>query len=246
MAGLSDPLAPGGSGDGARMRAVLVLAATLAFVASPLAAPGFGGFRLDQFPALSEKPPLQPSGWAFSIWGVIYVWLAVSAVYGLFLRAEARGWDGARPWMLASLVAGAAWLPVAMTSPAMATVLIWVMLAGALGALVRASHGPDPWLQAAPIGLYAGWLTAATSLSSVYMIAGYGLMAALPASWAGLGLALAIGAGMVWRWRVHPAYGAALVWALAGVAVANAARPALAVAALAGAAILGALLWWRR
>ena len=38
-----------------------------------------------------------PAGYAFAIWGVIYAWLVVSAVYGVIWRREAKDWEAMRP-----------------------------------------------------------------------------------------------------------------------------------------------------
>ena len=68
------------------LRALLVLIATLAFAVSPVFVPGFGGYEPAQFPNPIEAPVVQPAGYAFSIWGVIYLWLLVSASFGLWKR----------------------------------------------------------------------------------------------------------------------------------------------------------------
>ena len=51
---------------------------------------------------------MQPAGYAFSIWGVIYLALVAGAVFGLIRRAEHAGWDAARWPLIASLAVGAA------------------------------------------------------------------------------------------------------------------------------------------
>jgi hypothetical protein len=64
----------------------------------------------------------------------------------------------------------------------MSTILIWVMLIGALLALRAAHRTRDwPWL-ALPIGLYAGWLTAASCVALATVAAGYGLGSVQPRS----------------------------------------------------------------
>nr|WP_240769056.1 hypothetical protein [Paracoccus liaowanqingii] len=47
----------------------MVLLAALAFAASPLIFPGFAGYDAGRFPIPQVDPPVQPAGWAFSIWG---------------------------------------------------------------------------------------------------------------------------------------------------------------------------------
>ena len=65
--------------------AYLVVAATLAFVASSFVTP-FAGFAPDAFPVPQDSPPSQPAGYAFAIWGIIYLWLIVSAFFGAAWR----------------------------------------------------------------------------------------------------------------------------------------------------------------
>lgn len=213
--------------------AMLVLLAALAFAASPLLTPGFGGFTPDQFPVPQDHPPVQPAGYAFAIWGLIYAWLIVGAGFGLLARARAVDWAPMRPALALSLGVGVTWLPVAMVSPLAATVLIWVMLVSALVALAKAPV-LDRWLGRAPVALYAGWLTAASSVSIGLLLAGYGLTGAVPAALVALALALAIALAVLWTVPDAAEYGAGVVWALVGVVVANwgEAGPVLLFAAL--------------
>ncbi|MEM7490315.1 MAG: hypothetical protein AAF390_14435 [Pseudomonadota bacterium] len=203
------------------IRAVLVLLATLAFAISPAFTPGFGGFEPSQFPVPQDDPPVQPAGYAFSIWGIIYLWLLASAAFGLWKRRQDPAWDATRVPLLVSLAVGAIWLSVAVASPIWATVLIWVMLFGALGALLR-TPADDPWLLRAPIGLYAGWLTAASAVSLGLLAPGWGVPPFGAEGWAiaALSVGLAIGIAIL-RARASLLYGVAIVWALVAVTVRN-------------------------
>ena len=60
--------------------ALVVLFFTLTFVLSPLASVGFNGFTPFQFPIPQVDPPVQPAGYAFSIWGIICFWLVLGHV----------------------------------------------------------------------------------------------------------------------------------------------------------------------
>ena len=224
--------------DARRMRAVLTLAATLAFVLSPFWSRGFNGFEAGQFPVPQNDPPGQPAGYAFSIWGLIYLWLLASAAYGLVRHADDAAWDAPRIPLIVSLTVGAAWLPVAQISPLWATAMIWTMLIAALLAL--RSTRADRWWLAGPVALYAGWLTAASSVSVALIGAGYGLMAGA-AAWAFIALAIALGVAILVLRRLAPPpeYALAVIWALVGIVVANVSGGTLAVAI---AAALGAAL----
>ena len=222
-----------------RMKAILILAAAIAFAISPFTTTGFNGFSPDQFPVPQVDPPIQPAGWAFSIWGVIYLWLIASAGHGLLKRDTHPEWDATRWPLFVSLTVGAAWIPVANLSPLWATVLIWIMWAFAVLALLR-SPSDDAWWLRAPIGLYAGWLTAASCVATAILLTGNGATPVLPIHAAFLLLALAL-ASLVQRRIKAPAYTIAVLWALIGVAVANTdpLRPVMIALPLIGLALLG-------
>ncbi len=213
----------------------LPLLAALAFALSPLVAGSFGGFAPDAFPVPQDDPPVQPAGYAFAIWGLIYLWLIVHGAYGAWRRRDHPGWRPTRAPLTASLALGAFWIPVANASPLWATLMIWAMALPALAALLRAGTA-DRWLLAVPLGLYAGWLTAAASVSIGLVLAGWGITGPIVAAWIALAVALAVAAFILWQ-RPAPGYAAAFAWALVGIAVQNGgAVPSLTAAALIAAA----------
>lgn len=202
-------------------RAALVLLLALTFATSPLFVDGFAGFDPTQFPVPIEQPPVQPAGYAFAIWGPIYLWLIVMACFGVIARRHDPAWDATRLPLIVSFGVGTFWLAVAVASPIWATVLIWIMLISALAALLRTPR-TDRFLLRAPIGLYAGWLTAASCVSLGITLPSYGIGPFGPEGWAiaALSLGLAIAVAIL---RVVPslAYGIAVVWALIGVFAQN-------------------------
>lgn len=203
------------------MRAILTLLAALAFLVAPFITEGFAGFRPDQFPVPQDNAPVQPAGYAFSIWSVIYMWLLVSAVVGVWRYRDAPGWQAARLPVIISLVLGAFWIKVATLSVVWATVMIWAMLLTALWALVAGRAIKPAWAFALPVGLYAGWLTAASCVSIGLLGAGYGFGSG--ELWALLMVAFALAIGVtvqrvafgVWT------YAFALAWALVGIIMRN-------------------------
>lgn len=204
----------------AKFLAILVSIATVAFVVSPLLTLGFTGFSADQFPVPQDNPPVQPAGYAFSIWGVIYLWLLVSAGFGIFRAAEDPDWQAMRPPLLISLAIGSFWIAAANAAPILATVMIVVMAVAAIAAMLRAGE-THPWFQARPIALYAGWLTAATGVAIGVTLSGFAVLqaqtAALVCLVAVLGIALAVQAARPQEWG----YPVAIIWALIGVIVTN-------------------------
>ncbi|MFQ1700606.1 hypothetical protein ACJ5NV_08420 [Loktanella agnita] len=200
--------------------AVLTLIVTLTFVIAPLLTDPFSGFRADQLPVPQIDPPVQPAGYAFSIWGVIYTWLMVSAVYGLLQRGDDPQWDRVRPALIISLLVGTPWLAIANANAILATILIFVMAASAIAALWRTPTSDFWWLQA-PVGLYAGWLTAASFVSLGSTAAGFGIVTDA-IGWAYIGIigALIVAMAVLIRTASLP-YALAVVWALAGIIAAN-------------------------
>lgn len=224
--------------DGAKLKAVLVLVAAVAFVVSPLISQPFTGFDPSQLPIAVDDPPIQPAGYAFSIWGVIYLWLLGSAGYGLLRRDTATDWDAGRWGAFVSLAIGASWIAVALSAPIMATILIWAMLGGALWALDRAPARDRGW-NALPFGLYAGWLTAASCVATGTIAMGHGWGSPATLSWVMLAVALGLSVVLTLRLRVIT-YPLAVAWALLGILAANGAT-AFGIAAALGAAALLAL-----
>jgi hypothetical protein len=190
-------------------------------------------------------PPLQPAGYAFAIWGLLYGWLLVSAVYGVLRRREDEDWNRVRGPLCLSLAAGVPWLSVATQNAVAALVLIWAMALPAIVATLRAPE-VDRWWLAAPVSLYAGWLTAASVVATATVGAGYGVG---PDSlgWAWIGLVIALALALVVQTRHAPLlYGVAVAWALIGVVVSNLGdQIPLAVAALGGAAVVLAAGFWK-
>ncbi len=227
-----------------RVLAVFTLTVAIGFALVPFLTSGFNGFTADQFPVPQIDPPVQPAGYAFSIWGLIYLWLIVGAVYGLVKRPDAPGWHAARPALLVSLLMGMFWIPLAQVSVLWATALIWLMLVTSLAALLRAHRQDRLWLRE-PIGLYAGWLTAAACVSIGLMLAGYGVTGPTVAALIALALALLIATAIT---RARPdtlAYPLGVIWALIGVVVQNSAPldPAPLGLAIIGIAALAAQAW---
>jgi hypothetical protein len=217
---------------------VIVLLLALAFAASPLWVPGFGGFDPDKFPFPQTNPPVQPAGYAFSIWGVIYLWLIIGCGFGAWRRAKDAAWAPMRMPLALSLGFGAIWLPVAVLSPIWATLLIWVMLITALWALWL-SPRTDAWAAALPVALYAGWLSAASFVALGLILGGYGWTSDTTAAWLMIALAIVLAFGVQWRLGRAPTYAIAVIWALVAVAVRDGFDPTgISALALCGAVIM--------
>lgn len=200
-----------------RLTAILTLLVALAFALSPYISEPFTGFDPEQFPEPTPPLILQPAGYAFAIWGVIYLWLVASCLFGAIARAEDVDWQATRWPLIVSMAIGAIWIEVALVAPVWASILIVAMLIAALIALAQAPSR-DRWWLAAPIALYAGWLSAASFVAGATVLAGWTGVSPDTASWIGL---LCVGILGVAVLRLAPpiTYPLALIWALSGVLV---------------------------
>ena len=202
-----------------RIWRVVVLVLAVAFAVSPMFSSGFGGFNPEDFPISDAPWPAQPAGWAFSIWGVIYLALIAAAAWALFAAPEDAAWTRACPPLALSLLVGVPWVEVASRAPVVATLMMLPMAVGAVMALFRS--GPALW-QKVPLGLYAGWLTAAGFVGLSVVLIGHGVLSPQASALLMLALALAVAITIaMWLPKEAWAYRAAVVWALVGVIAAN-------------------------
>ena len=79
-----------------KIYAYIILAVTFAFTIAAAVTSPFMGISEDPLPISQIHPPIQPAGYAFSIWGLIYGWLIVSAIFGAWKRAGDPDGDKAR------------------------------------------------------------------------------------------------------------------------------------------------------
>ena len=225
----------------------LTLILTATFVVSPAFTNPFMGFTADQLPYPQIDPPVQPAGYAFAIWGLIYSWLVVSAVFGVWKRRSDAAWDHVRAPLMISLAVGTPWLAIANASAVWATITIFIMSAAAIVALIRAPKLDGWWLQA-PVGIYAGWLTAASFVSLGSTAAGYGI-ALGSLGWAYLAIILALGVtlAVIARKPTAPEYGITVIWALIGIIVANlSGAVGVMILAAAGIIVVAGATWKAR
>lgn len=200
-----------------------------------------------------------PANYVFSIWGLIYLGLIIFAVVqALPSQKDNPRLRRARPWLAASGLANIAWILLwhyeqfPLTLVAMIALLVTVALT-----YVRLEVGVTPvtakerWLLQIPIGIYLGWVSVATiaNTASLLWVLGWSGFGLSPAIWTALMIvvALVVGAGVALR-RADPTFPLVLAWAFAGIAIRNAAIPAVAYTAWAATAIalVLAFLGWRR
>jgi len=243
-----------------KTRRWLVLAAVVFAVVIAYAQMAMGwGQTPEEFSADSDAT-LRVAGYAFSIWGLIYLGLIIYAVrQALPQTGESRlinrlGWPsllallGIGWWIVASAL-DQEWATVVLIFGSLLVLLVPMLgEAGTIRTLGRFDR--DRLTVVWPLGLLAGWLTVASPVNLLTILTGNGdLPAALsPELWAGLAVvAVAIVTlGVVARLRVL-SYPLPVAWGLLGAFVAELERDrdtvayvalVAAVAVLVGAIIL--------
>lgn len=197
---------------------------------------------------------VRAAGYAFSIWGLLYVGILAFGIYQLrretAVTARLR-WPAAAAFVLigAWVIAAAldlVWLTVALIVAA-AALLIMALRSAAWQA--RAGSRSDRWLAAMPLAALAGWLTVASAINIVTVLTRLDLLPEPRVAWAGLAVAVVTGLA-VWFVRSTRllAYPTLIAWGLVAVAVAEWGRhPVLAgLAALAAVISLAAGLFAAR
>jgi len=200
-----------------------------------------------------------PSGLTFSIWGVIWVLLAVYLVAQLrtaFTSAASGAAEAYSPavvglWFPANMILNAGWIFAWHYQLVGLSVLIMLALLATLIVMFvrldRTVRGGGAWFARVPVSVYFGWITIATiaNLTAFLVSVGWNGFGVPDTVWtivviaAGLGVNLAI----LLRHRSY-AFAAVAVWAFAGIAIKRIAEgtpegPAVLVAAIvAGAAIV--------
>jgi hypothetical protein len=200
--------------------------------------------------AVSAKYPtlLTPAGYAFSIWGIIFLALAFYAVWQLLpaQRTSVLPDAVAQPLTLAN-VATAAWVVLfAYEHVAWCALVMLVILMGLIVAYGRARRlvaaGEAPASASLPFALYLGWISVATVVNVTIGLWAFGWQSPTNVSVVlALGLLIIVtGLGLLISWAfAEMAYPLVVCWALVGIwAGQRGAYPELADAALIGAVVV--------
>lgn len=239
-------------------RRLIVLAAAVFAVVIAQAQMAMGwGQTAEEFAADSDAT-LRVAGYAFAIWGVIYLGILIYAVRqvlpqtGESLMIHRFGWPSALAFLGIGL-----WIVAAALDQEVATI---VLIFGSLTVLlipllrnagvVRAldKRDRDRWMTLWPLALLAGWLTVAAPLNLITVATGNGdLPAALsPTAWAMLAIAVVAVVALAVTQQIRTlAYALPIAWGLLGAFVAEQERNGpLAYFALAGAVavLVGAIV----
>lgn len=184
-----------------------------------------------------------PSGWTFSIWGLIYLWLLLFVIEGLrgAFRPLNEG-DGnvllrIGPWFLWTSAGNMAWIVAWHNGRiGLSLVCILVMLSGLIMSHLRIPIHYDPkgtvrrlrLMVYAPISIYLGWVTVATVANVTAWLVSLGVTLPLPDTfWLVVAVTLALGINLLAVQRSQDVFFASVgVWALGGILSARWADPA--------------------
>ena len=201
--------------------------------------------------------PLMPLGPAFIIWGAIYAFALVAAVWQLLPAQkynhalEQAGWNIAGVGLLCA--AWQIWVPL-NGFDWISTILVGLALVVGVAGLLRLRQDDmlsrmDTIMVFAPLALVTGWLTAACFLNfTSELVAGqYGLDPThMPVS-LGFLIGLIVFGGLMTHLTESLTFGAALVWALSWVMAANLLRdhePAMVTTAVVGIIAVAIVCAW--
>ena len=222
---------------------------------------GGGGVEEQGGGSFSDEATLiAPDGPAFSIWSVIYLFLALYVVWQWLPRAAGSVWAARTRWpAAASLALNGLWLLVVFAGWVLGSVLVIAGIAASLGVILRrtASLPDEGWLPRVAVsvtfGLYLGWICVATCANVALWLVGLGVPAeGTTATWVTVGVLLmvvALAGYLLTRTPervVRTAFAAAVTWGVSWVAVGRlASEPGNAVVGYAAvvAAALVVVLW---
>ncbi|MBX3477637.1 MAG: hypothetical protein KF910_08515 [Brevundimonas sp.] len=232
-------------------RRLAVLAAALFAIIIPQAQLLLGWGQTQAEFAADSDATLRVAGYAFSIWGLIYLGLLVYAVRQALPRTGESDILGRLGWPSVVALLGIGWWIVAAAADwEWATVvLIFGSVAALAGAMLANAEtirllprgDADRWMTVLPLSLLAGWLTIAAPLNLITVLTGNGQLPGVlpPTAWALLVGVMVTGMGLFGAWRMRLlSYPLPIAWGLLGAFVAEQERnPALAFPIL-GLAVL--------
>ncbi len=214
------------------VRSVLVaVTAVTQVIASPLTTLALGPSSNTGAISDANRSPVTPAGYAFAIWGLIYLACLALAVYQLLARQRSRAVHRRTGWFLiAAFTTSTVWVPIFGARLIWLSQIVIVLLVFCLAAAARrfttlgpAKSGAERLLLRLPITIYLGWATLASAAGFATMFRSLGMPA--EAGWVtlvGLGLVLlATVVSIIIVLRVNAAAGFAFTacWALVAVAV---------------------------
>jgi len=183
-----------------------------------------------------------PAGYVFSIWGLIYIgWIAFAVYQFLPAQKDNPRLQRLGYWFALSGLFNAAWLFCWHYNLFGLSVLVMLALLGALIlSYLKLNVGRTPvsaaekWSVDITFSVYLGWISVATiaNITDYLYYIGWNGLGIAPQAWAVIMLTVAslLGLGMALN-RRDAGYLFVFVWALAGIALKQAAEPLVAYSA---------------
>jgi hypothetical protein len=229
-----------------RIRSVLVLVATAATIIwNVLAAYGYVNGVTPAEISARYTTVITPAGYAFSIWSLIYLGLAIFTIYQL-LPGNLSRFGGLRTVYIASCVLNCAWIYFwhhdrtgicLVLIAALAATLIYIV-----SQLEVAVTAMEKVFVKGTFGLYAGWVTVAAMVNLFVYFASVQMPAAESVILGIVAVIAATAFAIVVTWRfTNFVYPLAVAWALTAIAIEQSGKTAIVVAC-AGGVIMSLLL----
>lgn len=212
-------------------------------VSVPTAQALFGfGLSAGEFSYQGDET-LRVAGYAFSIWGLLYLGMIAHAGYQLVMGPRSDTppelvWgsvlaiSGCGLWIIAAALNGV-WWTLGILSVSAAALLVALARVGDVGSTL------EQWLVRAPLSLLAGWLTIAAIANAMTSLTIEGFIdagQAQTAALAAIAFAFVFASALALRLR-NSVYLLPIAWGLGGVYVAELARKPLVAQAGAAAAL---------
>jgi translocator protein len=211
-----------------KIRQILVLPATAGvIVVNYLAATGSinhvtVGEISDKYPTL-----ITPAGYAFSVWGLIYLGMILFSLYQMLPAQTANPhFLRTRTIYIASCVANCAWIYFWVHERIwLATVVIFILLAALafINLHLRGANSiVETWLVRVPFSIYFGWVTVAAIINAAVALVFAGVESSNTTAtvWACVLIVAASALGVLIRLKLSiGAYALTVAWALTAIAV---------------------------
>ena len=216
-----------------KLKPILVIISTLGVLAlNYLAAAGYIGgitpsYLSDKFPTL-----ITPAGYAFTIWGWIYMGLIVFSVLQILPQRLAK-YNGVRTLYVASCVANCAWIILWHNQQIALSLVAITGLLAVLAFLNVKLERENNLFARIVFGAYFGWVTVATVVNATITLVASGFSVSdATAMQMAIGLiVVATVIGIALRHALpNVAYPLAVAWAITAIAVKQSGKTALIVA----------------
>ena len=171
-----------------------------------------------------------PAGYVFAIWGLIYIGLLTYAAYQALPaqkdnpRMQATGW-----WVVLGGLANSIWIYLWHYELFIGTLAaMLVLLASLIATYLRLATGEskvspvETWTVRIPFSIYLGWITVATiaNVTDVLSYLKWNQFGFSDGAWMlAILIAVVVISGLMSFTRRDVAYGAVILWALAGIGI---------------------------